>query len=203
MKWPERFQERLHIIAHGEKFDVDAFLAKSTLYPEFVWRREALITSGVEFFLGDGRTTRLRDQEQIAITYLKRHRNELRAIAEFPGVDAFILGLVYIAKLEAGVSGVALDWPRGLMMAALDVGITPIHYITYDLPSKPEDESYALFCLAGAFDPNEITRRVGIAPSETARAGDQIGHTGGKRHSSLWTLHSRLQPPDPVDLHVK
>jgi hypothetical protein len=90
MLWPERFEERLHIIAHGERFDVDAFLGKSTLRPDFVWRREAPVTSGVEFFLGDGRAIGLRDQENLAIMYLKAHRDELRAIAKFPGVDAFI-----------------------------------------------------------------------------------------------------------------
>jgi hypothetical protein len=67
MLWPERFEERLHIIAHGERFDVDAFLGKSTLRPDFVWRREAPVTSGVEFFLGDGRAIGLRDQENLAI----------------------------------------------------------------------------------------------------------------------------------------
>jgi hypothetical protein len=205
MVWPERFEERLHIIAHGERLDVDAFLGKSTLRPDFVWRREAPLTSGVEFFLGDGRAIGLRDQEHMAIMYLKAHRDELRAIAEFPGVDAFILGLVYIAKLEGSISGVALDWSRELMLRALDTGITPIHYVTYDRPSKPEDEreSYAYFYLAGRFDPDEITRRVGVTPSETARAGDAIGSTGIKRQNSLWALHSRLQPSAPVDLHVR
>jgi hypothetical protein len=144
MEWPERFSERFHIIAHGERFDVDSFLAKSTLRPDFVWRREAPITSGVEFFLGDGRAIRLPDQVDMAITYLRAHRDELRAIAEFPGVDAFILGLVYIAKLDAGVSGVALDWPRELMVLAVDIGVRPIHYVTYGRPSKPGVEPYAL-----------------------------------------------------------
>jgi Domain of unknown function (DUF4279) len=204
MVWPERFEERLHIIAHGERFDVDVFLTKSTLRPDFVWRREAPLTSGVEFFLGDGRAIRLRDQEHMAITYLKAHRDELRAIAEFPGVDAFILGLVYIAKLDGSVSGVALDCSRELMLPALDIGITPIHYVTYDRPSNPEDEREpnAYFYLAGAFNPDEITRRVGVTPSETARAGDAIGSAGIKKQNSLWALHSRLQPSAPVDLHV-
>jgi hypothetical protein len=205
MVWPERFSERFHIIAHGERLDVDAFLAKSTLRPDFIWGREAPLTRGVEFFLGDGRAIKLRDQEHMAITYLKANRDELRAIAEFSGVDAFILGLVYIANLEGSVSGVALDWPRELMLPAIDIGITPIHYITYDRPSKPEDESepYASFCLAGTFDPDEISCRVGVAPSETAQAGDPLGSSGIKRQNSLWTLHSRLQPSAPTDLHVK
>lgn len=140
MVWPDRFNERFHIIAHGERFNVDAFLRTSTLHPDFVWRREAPLTSGVEFFLGDGRAIGLRDQENMAIMYLKAHRHELRAIAKFPGVDAFILGLVYIAKLEGSVSGVALDWSRELMLPALDTGITPVHYVKYDRPCKRQDE---------------------------------------------------------------
>lgn len=203
MGWPERFEERLHIFAHGEPLDVDAFLANSTLRPDFVWRRKAPLTSGVEFVLGDGRAISLREQENIAITYLKAHRDELRSIGAFQGVDTFILGLVYIAKLEDGVTGVALDWPPELMTSALDVGITPIHYITYDRPSKPEQEPYAYFCVAGAFEPDEITRRLGVLPSETARAGDAIGKGHLKRQNSLWVLRSRLQSSGDVDLHVE
>jgi hypothetical protein len=205
MVWPERFAERFHIIAHGERFDVDAFLGKSTLRPDFVWRREAPLTSGVEFFLGDGRAIGLRNQENMAIKFLKVHRGELRAIAEFPGVDAFILGLVFIANLQGSTSGVALHWSRELMLPALDTGITPIHYVTYDRHGKPEDEGepYAYFYLAGAFDPDEITRKVEVTPSETARAGDALGSAGTKRQNSLWALHSRLQPSTPADLHVR
>lgn len=93
MVWPERFQERLHIIAHGEKFDVDAFLASSTLRPHFVWRSEAPLTSGVEFLLGDGRQIRLPDQEEIAVAYLKAHRDELRALGQFPRHRSIYSGL--------------------------------------------------------------------------------------------------------------
>jgi len=203
MEWPERFEERLHILVHGEAFDVDAFLANSTLRPDFVWRRKAPVTSGVEFFLGDGRAIRLRDQENIAIAYLRAHRDELRAVAASPGVDAFILGLVHIAKLEEGVTGVALDWPPELMQSALDVGITPIHYVTYDRPSKPEQEPYAYFCVAGAFEPDDITRRVGVRPSDIAREGDAIGNTNHKRHCGIWELRSRLRPSGEVDRHVR
>jgi hypothetical protein len=203
MEWPERFEERLHILVHGETLDVDAFLANSSLRPDFEWRRKAPVTSGVEFFLGDGRALRLRDQETIAITYLRAHRDQLRAVASFPGVEAFILGLAYIAKLEEGVTGVALDWPPELMQSALDVGIAPIHYITYDRPSKPEQEPYAYFCVGGAFEPDEITRRLGVLPSETARAGDAIGRAHHKRQNSLWMLRSRLQRSGDLDQHVR
>jgi len=202
MEWPDRFEERLHIFAHGETLNVDAFLRDSTLRPDFVWRRKAPLTSGVEFVLGDGRAISLRDQENIAITYLKAHSDELRSIATFRGVDTFILGLVYIAKFDEGVTGVALDWPPELMKSALDAGITPIHYVKYDRPSKPEHEPYAYFCLSGAFDPDEITPQVGVLPCETARAGDAVGRSQRKRQNSLWKLRSRLQGSGDIDQHV-
>jgi hypothetical protein len=157
----------------------------------------------VEFLLGDGRATSLRQQEKIAITYLKGHRDELRSIATFPGVDAFILGLVHIAKLEEGVNGVALDWPPELMKPALDAGITPIHYVKYERGSKPEQEPCAYFCLHGAFVPDEITRRVGALPSETANAGDAIGKGQRKQKSSRWMLRSRLHSSGDLNQHVR
>jgi hypothetical protein len=149
MQWPERFEERFHMIAHGKRFDLDAFLAKSILRPDFVWQRDAPVTSGVEFFLGDGRVMGQAEQERIAVEYMKVHRDELRTIAGPPGVDAFILGLVYIAKLGDGATGAALGWPRELMLKAAEIGITPIHYVTYDFPKQPDDEPYACFFLAG------------------------------------------------------
>jgi hypothetical protein len=128
--WPDRFSERFHIFAHGETFDVDAFLATSTLHPDYVWRRGPRETSGIEIFLGDGRAIRLVDQEDIAIAYLKTHEAELRALAQFPGVDTFILGLVLICKPEQ--TGFCVGPSPHLMRQALDIGILPLYYGTID-----------------------------------------------------------------------
>jgi hypothetical protein len=57
--WPDRFSERFHIFAHSETFDVDAFLATSTLRLDYIWPRAPRETSGIEIFLGDGREIRL------------------------------------------------------------------------------------------------------------------------------------------------
>jgi hypothetical protein len=130
MEWPERFQERLHILAHGEKFDVDAFLASSTLQANFVWRREAPLTSGVEFLLGDGRQIRLPNQEEIAAAYLEAHRDELRALGQFAGIEAFILGFVYVCPLDA--TGFALGPSPALMRQAVDIGISLRYYGTIE-----------------------------------------------------------------------
>src|SRR5262245_20835255 len=121
--WPDRFHERFHIFAHGEGFDVEAFLATSPLRPDYVWHRNPRRTSGLELLLGKGREIRLVDQEERAIAYLKEHRNELRALAQFPGLEAFILGLVHICKPE--VTGCCVGPPPPLMWHALDVGILP------------------------------------------------------------------------------
>jgi len=53
------------------------------------------------------------------------------------------------------------------------------------------DTWYAYFHLRGSFDPDEITRAVGVKPTETAREGDPIGDGTKCRPCSLWTLHSR------------
>lgn len=67
---------------------------------------------------------------------------------------------------------------------------------------KP-DTWYAYFHARGSFDPDDITRRVGVTPTETAREGDAIGNTSKKRPCSLWALHSRLEPSASLDEHVK
>jgi hypothetical protein len=139
MRWPDRFDERLHIFAHGETFDVDAFTATSTLRPDFVWKRAAPFTSGVEFFLGDGRAIPLPKQLELATTYIKSHSEELRALRSWPGVDSFILGLVHISGLDRGATGVCLHWDPELMQNALDIGITPAYYVTYDLDNEIRD----------------------------------------------------------------
>jgi hypothetical protein len=128
--FPDRFSERFHIFAHGDKFDVDAFMAASKFRPDYVWRRGPRETSGIELFLGDGREIRLVDQEDIAIAYLKKNKDELKALAEFPGVDTLILGLVWICKPEN--TGFCVGPSAELMRHALEIGIQPVYYGTID-----------------------------------------------------------------------
>jgi hypothetical protein len=200
------------IFAHGDSFKVDEFLARSTLRPDYVWRRGdqrryACVesqheTSGVEFVLGNGWQVPFQQQEDIAVAYLKEHRHELRMLSEFPGVETFILGLQYICKLHDGLLGFCAGPSAELMSHALDVGVRPDYYISFQQVSKQESEPYAYFCLGGAFEPDEVTRRLGVLPSETGRAGDAIGRGHHKRQNSLWTLRSRLQSGD-LDQHVR
>jgi hypothetical protein len=128
--FPERFSERCHIIAHGEKFDVDAFLATSSLRPDYLWRSGPSGTSGIELLLGDGRQIGLFEQEDIAVAYLNTHKEELKALARFPGVSTLILGLVWICTTEQFEFAVGPS--AELMQLALDIGILPLYYCTID-----------------------------------------------------------------------
>jgi hypothetical protein len=132
------------IFAYGDRFDVDAFLATTTLHPDYVWHRGdqrryyACIetkheTSGVEFLLGDGWKVPFLDQEDIAVTYLKAHRDELRGLANFPCVDTFILGLQYICKVkDDSAFGFCIRPSPQLMWHALDTGVWPHYYVEFD-----------------------------------------------------------------------
>ena len=127
--WPKKFSERFHIFALGETFDVDAFLAQSSLSPDFVWRRTGNgPTNGLEILLGDADQTTLREQEAIAVKYLTEHRDELRALASFPGVEAVNLGLVY--RVRPNQLGFCLGPSRALMTSALDSRVKPNYYGT-------------------------------------------------------------------------
>lgn len=66
-----------------------------------------------------------------------------------------------------------------------------------------DNEQYAYFTITGAFDPAEITRRVGLEPTESWRRGDTQPKTLRERKFSRWSLRSRL--PDAADLedHIR
>ena len=66
---------------------------------------------------------------------------------------------------------------------------------------KP-DTWYAYFHLRGSFDPDEVTRTIGVTPTETAREGDPIGGGTKRRPCSLWALHARDKSAE-LELQVR
>jgi hypothetical protein len=85
-------------------------------------------TNGLEILLGDADKATLRQQEEIAASYLLEHRDELRALAGFPGVEALNLGLVY--RVGPNQTGFCLGPTRTLMIRALDSRVSPNYYGT-------------------------------------------------------------------------
>jgi hypothetical protein len=65
------------------------------------------------------------------------------------------------------------------------------------------DKWYAYFHVRGSFEPDEITRRLGVKPTQVAREGDAIGKTSKKRPCSAWRLYSRLDEAEPLERHVQ
>jgi hypothetical protein len=68
--------------------------------------------------------------------------------------------------------------------------------------SQP-NEQFAYFTVTGSFDPEELTLRAGVGPSESWRAGDLHPRTRHERKFSRWFLHSRLPRNEPLEAHVK
>jgi hypothetical protein len=181
LPWPERFSEQFHIFALGEAFDVDGFLATSKLRPDYVWRRKGNgPTNGLELLLGDAQTLRLHEQEEIAVAYLKVHRDELRALAQFPGVEALNLGLAY--RIALTTVGCVLGPPPKLMLHSLDAGVTPNYYVTLEgrqIESRPVIRRFPKG-LKRTFEHWEDTllwKAIGKAVADLVRSGDLVEDT--------------------------
>jgi hypothetical protein len=122
-------------------FDIDAYLHTTTIVFSETWRRgdqqttsclpSFYETSGVQIALGEGSTTPFLHQERIAIEYLKGHRDELCALGRFPGVQSFALGMQYHV-LNKRVISFCLGPSARLMQHALDIGLVPVYYVTFD-----------------------------------------------------------------------
>lgn len=64
------------------------------------------------------------------------------------------------------------------------------------------NECYAYFALAGSFDPDAVTLRIGVDPTRTSREGDPIPKTKSRKKCSRWELHSRLPRAAPLESHI-
>lgn len=64
------------------------------------------------------------------------------------------------------------------------------------------DEQYAYYTVTGAFDPTEITNRLGVQPSTSWSKGEVHPRTGLERNFSRWSLCSRLRRDMPLEAHI-
>jgi hypothetical protein len=60
----------------------------------------------------------------------------------------------------------------------------------------------AYFTVFGEFDPEDVTRDLGLQPTRSWRRGDVNGETGLERNHTRWSLESRLQDSEPLEFHV-
>ncbi|MBS1141279.1 MAG: hypothetical protein H6R13_2732 [Proteobacteria bacterium] len=68
--------------------------------------------------------------------------------------------------------------------------------------SEP-NESYAYFTVTGDdLDPSEITKIVGVAPTDSWKKGELNPHNGRERKFGRWSLYSRLARSEEFEAHV-
>ena len=136
---------QFELFAHGDEFDVDAYLKSASLDFDRVWHRRegGRATSGVGKRLGDGREIPLDEQQGIAIEYLSTNRNGLRELANFTGVTTFILGLQYNIEVGENLRGFCMGPSPSLMRQALDIGIHPTFYVVVHRLGE-EDHEFSL-----------------------------------------------------------
>ena len=65
------------------------------------------------------------------------------------------------------------------------------------------NEQYAYFTLIGDFDPGEISRTVGVQPTECWRKGDVNPRTHLERKFNRWSLYSRLDRTNSLEAHIE
>lgn len=66
-----------------------------------------------------------------------------------------------------------------------------------------DNEQYAYFTVVGEFDPETITEKLGIRPSESWQKGTRNERTHSERKFSRWSLDSRLDKSAALEEHVR
>ncbi|MDB5335167.1 MAG: hypothetical protein JWN70_786 [Planctomycetaceae bacterium] len=117
----------------GVDLDVDACLSTCPFTPVHVWRKataksddgsdHGLQTSGFKIELGNA-SAGFHDQQKTATEFVRHHRNILKAMAQFPGVETFGLVLVFQVTLTSGLCGFMISSSSELSWHALDVGLS-------------------------------------------------------------------------------
>ena len=66
-----------------------------------------------------------------------------------------------------------------------------------------DNEQYAYLTITGDFDPEQITTRLGLEPTESWKKGDRNERTHLERKFSRWSLESRLSRSAALENHVR
>ena len=132
--YSRRLHENFRLCAGGVAFDVDAFLAASTLKPDHVvhqGEQRSLAATGVvydisgfEIVLGDGLSVPFREQQSLAADYLEAHGGEFRKLRQAPGLEDIDLYLEFTTEfVTLNTTGFGYSLNRRLMNQCVAAGV--------------------------------------------------------------------------------
>lgn len=130
--------KQFYILAHGHSFDVERFLATSTLVPSLKWqvgqRSHGMLranTAGFIIYLAD-ETIDYQAQQAIALNFIRENEQQLQSCKTFPGMDYFLLSLHFILPLTDAMYGFATNTNLDLLTACVGVGLNPSVFVQFD-----------------------------------------------------------------------
>ena len=125
--------------AYGKALEVDAAVAAVSLAPTSITRdgerkgphptHGAYVGSSVHYSLGDGREISFLEQQRVAVAFMQEHREQLRTLSTFPGVERASLGLHYRRRVETNVVLFSIELSASLMWHLLDCGCTLSEFV--------------------------------------------------------------------------
>jgi hypothetical protein len=120
---------RLHAVGHF--FDVDEFLSNYRIDHDSVWHRgrNNYDHSGFVKYLGNEYMLNTCEQEAIAIKYVQHNREALKALVDWQGVEAVILGISPEIQISQNVASICLSFSPRLVSLAVEVGLQLAFYV--------------------------------------------------------------------------
>lgn len=123
----------------GKEFKVDEAVAAASLIPTSITRdgerkgphprHGTYVGSWLHYSLGEGREVPFDEQQRIAIAFMRQHREQLRTLSTWPGVDRASLGLHYRRRVESNVVMFSLELSASFMRHLLDCGFGVSEYV--------------------------------------------------------------------------
>jgi hypothetical protein len=124
------------ILAHGTDFDVDAFLAGSSLSPTTVWHKGKCsrghrdpTTSGFDIVLGDGETLDIYSQQNIAVNFIQKNLTDLKECADYPGMKHYMLFIQQRTEITLDVCGFCTELSRELLQLTIAAKMDAVTYV--------------------------------------------------------------------------
>lgn len=124
------------IIAHGENFDVDAFLAGVSLSPSKLWHKGDVLyghkerdTSGFEIALGDGETLDNWSQQKIASEFIMANFQDLKSCGNCHGMQHYKLFIQEQVEITPDVCGIFTRLAPELLKLTILVKMEAVTYV--------------------------------------------------------------------------